>query len=276
MSDIIEGGLNSVQAIILGLIQGLTEFLPISSSGHLAMIPLISSWPDQGLAFDCVVHWGTLTAVVWYFRTDLANMSIGFVETIRKRSWSANRDGQMAWMIGLSTIPVGIAGLTLKNFVENELRSVETIAIASIVFGLLLLASDKMGKLKRDDSTWTLKDAMIVGVAQAVALIPGTSRSGITMTAALFLGYTREAAARFSFLLSIPVIFLAGSLKVKDWIEAPIQNTGLNELIIGFVISAISAYICIFYFLKFLNRIGMGPFVIYRVILGSILLWMAW
>ena len=276
MSDIIEGGLNSVQAIILGLIQGLTEFLPISSSGHLAMIPLISSWPDQGLAFDCVVHWGTLTAVVWYFRTDLANMSIGFVETIRKRSWSANRDGQMAWMIGLSTIPVGIAGLTLKNFVENELRSVETIAIASIVFGLLLLASDKMGKLKRDDSTWTLKDAMIVGVAQAVALIPGTSRSGITMTAALFLGYTREAAARFSFLLSIPVIFLAGSLKVKDWIEAPVQNTGLNELIIGFVISAISAYICIFYFLKFLNRIGMGPFVIYRVILGSILLWMAW
>lgn len=268
--------MTSLQAIVLGLIQGLTEFLPISSSGHLAMIPLVSTWPDQGLAFDCVVHLGTLTAVVYYFRTDLAHMAVGFGETIQKRSWSANRDGQMAWMIGFATIPAGLFGLAFKDFVENELRSVETIAISSIVFGLLLWAADSVGKRTRKESHWGLKDVMIVGFAQAVALIPGTSRSGITMTAALFLGYTREAAARFSFLLSIPVIFLAGGLKVKDWIEAPVQAAGLSELIIGFVVSAVSAYICIFYFLKFLDRIGMGPFVIYRMLLGGILLWMVW
>lgn len=268
--------LSTLQAIILGLIQGLTEFLPISSSGHLAMIPLISAWPDQGLAFDCVVHLGTLTAVVYYFRTDLAAMIMGFGVTIKQRSWKANRDGQMAWMIGFATIPVGLAGLAFKDFVETDLRTIETIGWASIVFGLLLLASDKLGKRTRAESAWGFKDVMIVGFAQAIALIPGTSRSGITMTAALFLGYTREAAARFSFLLSIPVIFLAGGLKIKDWLEAPMQTAGLSALIIGYVVSAISAYICIFYFLKFLDRVGMGPFVIYRMLLGGILLWMVW
>jgi len=268
--------LSTLQAIVLGLIQGLTEFLPISSSGHLAMIPLVSSWPDQGLAFDCVVHLGTLTAVVYYFRTDLAKMIVGFGETIQKRSWTANRDGQMAWMIGFATIPVGLAGLALKDIIETDLRSIETIGISSIVFGLLLLVGDKVGKRNRSESAWGIKDVMIVGFAQAVALIPGTSRSGITMTAALFLGYTREAAARFSFLLSIPVIFLAGSLKIKDWIEMPVQTTGLSALVIGYIVSAVSAYICIHYFLKFLDRVGMGPFVVYRVILGGILLWMVW
>jgi len=268
--------LSALQAIVLGLIQGLTEFLPISSSGHLAIVPLVSVWQDQGLAFDCVVHLGTLTAVIYYFRTDLAKMIVGLGETIQKRSWSANRDGQMAWMIGFATIPVGIAGLALKDYIETDLRSVETIGISSIVFGLLLWAADKMGKRERTESAWGIKDVMIVGLAQAVALIPGTSRSGITMTAALFLGYTREAAARFSFLLSIPVIFLAGGLKIKDWVEAPNQVAGLSELMIGFVVSAISAYVCIHYFLKFLDRLGMGPFVIYRVILGSVLLWMVW
>jgi len=268
--------LSTLQAVVLAFIQGLTEFLPISSSGHLAMVPLLSTWPDQGLAFDCVVHLGTLTAVVYYFRSDLAKMIFGFGETIQKRSWSANRDGQMAWMIGFATIPVGIAGLAFKDLIENDLRTIETIGISSIVFGLLLLASDKLGKRTRTESAWGIKDVMIVGFAQAIALIPGTSRSGITMTAALFLGYTREAAARFSFLLSIPVIFLAGGLKVKDWIESPDQIASLNELIIGYVVSAIAAYVCIHYFLKFLDRVGMGPFVIYRVILGAVLLWMVW
>ncbi|MDQ7001143.1 MAG: undecaprenyl-diphosphate phosphatase, partial [Ghiorsea sp.] len=150
------------------------------------------------------------------------------------------------------------------------------IGIASIVFGLLLWAADKMGKRDRGEEAWGIKDTMIVGLAQAVALIPGTSRSGITMTAALFLGYNREAAARFSFLLSIPVIFLAGGLKIKDWIEEPNQVASFGILALGYVVSAVSAYICIHYFLKFLDRVGMGPFVIYRIILGSVLLWMVW
>ncbi len=268
--------LTAWQAIVLGLIQGLTEFLPISSSGHLALVPLVSSWQDQGLAFDCMVHWGTLTAIVYYFRDDLARMAAGLGETIQKRDWAANRDGQMAWMIGFATIPVGIAGLALKDYIEHDLRSVQTIGIASIVFGMLLWAADITGKRTRSEDAWGIKDAMLVGIAQAVALIPGTSRSGITMTAALFLGYTREAAARFSFLLSIPVIFLAGSLKIKDWLEQPNQVASWDTLLIGYAVSAVSAYICIHYFLKFLERTGMGPFVIYRVILGAVLLWMVW
>jgi len=267
---------DSIQAALLALIQGLTEFLPISSSAHLALVPLLSEWPDQGLAFDCVVHLGTLTAVILYFRHELKLMTIGFGKTITARSWHADREGQLAWFIGLATIPVGIAGLTFKDVVENELRTVETIAYASILFGLLLWWADRKGARRKEDAAWTLKDAMIVGVAQAIALIPGTSRSGITMTAALMLGYTRKAAARFSFLLSIPVITLAGGLKVKEWIEASNNSVALTELLIGYALSAISAYLCIHYFLKFLDRTGMGPFVIYRVLLGAILLWMVW
>ncbi len=265
-----------LQASFLALIQGLTEFLPISSSAHLALVPLVSSWPDQGLAFDCVVHWGTLTAIIYYFRGDLALMGAGWGKTIQQRNWKANRDGQMTWMILLATIPAGIMGLAFKDLIESDLRSVVVIGWASIGFGLLLWLADKTGRQKRTDKDWTLNDALIVGLLQSIALIPGTSRSGITMTGALLLGYTREAAARFSFLLSIPVIFLAGGLKMIEWIEAPEQAAGASALIIGFIGSAISAYVCIHYFLKFLNRIGMGPFVIYRVLLGSILLWMVW
>jgi len=268
--------LSYIQAIFLGLIQGFTEFLPISSSGHLALVPLVSSWPDQGLAFDCIIHLGTLTAVIYYFRHDLKAMGLGLGETVTHRSWKANRDGQMAWLILLATIPAGIIGLAFKDYIESDLRSVEVIGWASIGFGLLLWVSDFTGRQKRHERDWNLKDALIVGLLQALALIPGTSRSGITMTGALLLGYTREAAARFSFLLSIPVIILAGGLKIIDWIEAPVQAAGVGALLIGYIVSVISAYFCIVYFLKFLDRVGMGPFVIYRMMLGAVLLWLVW
>jgi len=264
--------INTLQAMVLALVQGLTEFLPISSSAHLALIPLLSDWPDQGLAFDCVLHLGSLTAVIIYFRTELACMSTGFVRTLTTRSWHANQDGKIAWLLLLATIPVGLAGLTFKHAVEGELRTVTVIAAASIGFGLLLWLSDMMGKRTKPGADWSLRDAVIVGIAQAAALIPGTSRSGITMTAALMLGYTREAAARFSFLLSIPVIVLAGGLKVKDWFEQSDQATAAPQLIIGYLVSAISAYVCIHYFLKFLERTGMMPFVVYRILLGVMLL----
>jgi len=267
--------IDAMQATALALIQGLTEFLPISSSAHLALVPLLSAWPDQGLAFDCVVHLGTLTAVVLYFRSELAHMLTGFVLTITARSWHVDEGGRLAWYVGLATIPVGLAGLAFKDAVETQLRSVEVIAWASIGFGLLLWLADRVGRRGRHEGEWTLLAAMLVGLAQALALIPGTSRSGITMTAALLLGYTREAAARFSFLLSIPVIALAGGVKIKDWLESPEQAAGLDALLIGYAVSAISAYICIHYFLKFLERTGMGPFVIYRVLLGGVLLWVA-
>jgi len=276
MQNITTGSIDSIQAIFLALIQGITEFLPISSSAHLALVPLLTSWPDQGLAFDCVVHLGSLTAVMFYFRSDLARMASGFSVTVKERSISADRDGYMAWLIGFATIPVGLFGLTFKDMIENDFRSLTVIGTTSIIFGLLLWLADSEDKNTKTESSWNLRDVMIVGVAQAVALIPGTSRSGITMTAALMMGYNRETAARFSFLLSIPVIILAGGIKIRDWIAQPDQAAGLLELLIGYGLSAISAYLCIHYFLKYLQRIGMGPFVIYRVALGAILLWMVY
>ena len=276
MQNIATESVDYIQAIFLALIQGITEFLPISSSAHLALVPLLTSWPDQGLAFDCVVHLGSLTAVVFYFRSDLARMASGFTVTLKQRSISADRDGYMAWLIGFATIPVGLFGLTFKDMIENDFRSLTVIGTTSIIFGLLLWLADTEDKNSKTESSWNLRDVMIVGVAQAIALIPGTSRSGITMTAALMMGYNRETAARFSFLLSIPVIILAGGIKIRDWIEQPDQAAGLLELLIGYGLSAISAYLCIHYFLKYLQRIGMGPFVIYRVLLGAVLLWMVY
>ncbi|NWF38855.1 undecaprenyl-diphosphate phosphatase [Mariprofundus sp. NF] len=276
MQNIATESVDYIQAIFLALIQGITEFLPISSSAHLALVPLLTSWPDQGLAFDCVVHLGSLTAVVFYFRSDLARMASGFTVTLKQRSISADRDGYMAWLIGFATIPVGLFGLTFKDMIENDFRSLTVIGTTSIIFGLLLWLADTEDKNSKTESSWNLRDVMIIGVAQAIALIPGTSRSGITMTAALMMGYNRETAARFSFLLSIPVIILAGGIKIRDWIEQPDQAAGLLELLIGYGLSAISAYLCIHYFLKYLQRIGMGPFVIYRILLGAVLLWMVY
>jgi len=261
-----------LQATALAFIQGLTEFLPISSSGHLAMIPLITDWPDQGLAFDCVVHLGTLTAVVLYFRRELSVMTAGLFRTISHRSWRADADGRLAWLILIATIPVGLAGLALKDLVESDLRSIVVIAIASIGFGLLLWLADSRNRPDKNERSWNLRDALVVGFGQALALIPGTSRSGITMTMALFLGYDRRSASRFSFLLSIPVIALAGGLKVKDWLEQPVQASSASELLIGFAVSAVTAYTCIYLFLGFIERMGMKPFVAYRVVLGVVLL----
>ncbi len=263
------------QAVVLSLVQGLTEFLPISSSAHLALVPLLTDWLDQGLAFDCVVHLGSLTAVLIYFRHDVWQMSTGFVRTLHERQWQDNAEGRMAWLILLATIPVGLFGLMFKDFVEHDLRSIVVIGFASAGFGLLLWWADRFGGRCKHDGDWTLWHAMLVGLAQAVALIPGTSRSGITMTMALMLGYTRQAAARFSFLLSIPVIMLAGGLKVKDWIESSHQATGADMLLLGYVLSTMSAWLCIHYFLKFIERTGMGPFVLYRMLLGAWLLWIA-
>ncbi len=264
--------IDMLQAIVLAFVQGLTEFLPISSSAHLALVPLLSDWPDQGLAFDCVLHLGSLTAVVIFFRTELTQMGAGILRTIAARSWHTDADGRLAWLILMATVPVGLAGLAFKHIVEGELRTVTVIALASIGFGLLLWLADITGRRVRQTSDWHLRDALLVGIAQAIALIPGTSRSGITMTAALLLGYSREAAARFSFLLSIPVIVLAGGLKLKDWIEQPAQAASAPELVVGYLVSAISAYICIHLFLTFLERTGMTPFVIYRILLGVALL----
>ena len=257
-----------IQIIVLALVQGLTEFLPISSSAHLILVPILTGWEDQGLAFDVAVHVGTLTAVVLYFRKEISQMFFAWFASLKGKH---TEDSKLAWGVLIGTIPVGIAGLLFKDVISEHLRTPLVIAATTIIFGFLLWYADWSGKRERDEHTMSWKDIIFIGCAQAIALIPGTSRSGITITAGLMLGLTAPAAARFSFLLSIPVIILAGGVETLEYLEVASIND-MNDLIIGALISAISAYLCIHYFLMLLERIGMTPFVIYRLLLGIVLL----
>lgn len=253
------------EAFMLALIQGLTEFLPISSSAHLILPSVILGWEDQGLAFDVAVHVGTLTAVIIYFRSEVITLLSSWLGSIFKGERS--KEAKLAWMIILATIPAGLCGLFMKDFIELYLRSAWVIATTTVVFALLLWWVDKHGRFTDDEYSADWKKSLFIGVAQALAMIPGTSRSGATITAALYLGFSREAAARFSFLMSIPVITLAGSyLGLKLVTSGEPVHVGM--LATGIVTSFISAYICIHFFLKLISRMGMTPFVIYRLILG--------
>lgn len=259
--------------LVLAIIQGLTEFLPISSSAHLILPSQLLGWPDQGLAFDVAVHVGTLAAVVWYFRKDVYRLaSAWIVDTSRGR---VGEDSGLAWAVIAATIPAGLAGVLLGDVIETELRSGLVIAVTTIGFGLVLWWSDAVGRRARGLPGLTMKDAVIIGLAQALALIPGTSRSGITITAALFLGFGREAAAKFSFLLSIPLIAAAGLLKTLELVELG-DAADWNSILLGAGMSFVSAVICIHLFLKFLERLGLLPYVIYRLLLGAVLLFVLW
>lgn len=260
-----------LQALILALIQGLTEFLPISSSAHLILPSQVLGWPDQGLAFDVAVHLGTLTAVSAYYRRDLAMMTGGCLQGLRERRM--NPDMGLALLVVWATLPAVLAGVLFKDLIENEARSALVIAVTTLVFGALLWWADLAGRRERNLDGLGWKGALLVGLAQALALIPGTSRSGITMTAALFLGYRRTEAARFSFLLSIPVILGAALLKLLDLLEQP-QPVDWGLLFTGFAASAVVAYLTIVFFLHLLDRLGMLPFVIYRLVLGVALLFL--
>ena len=258
-----------VQVFVLALLQGFTEFLPISSSAHLILPSKILGWADQGLAFDVATHMGTLAAVILYFRRDVLSITQGWLTTGFSKRMDNN--ARLGWAIVIATVPAGLVGLIYNDWIETNLRSSEVIAYATIGFGLLLLVADQKANEHKNILQMTLLAAVIIGLFQALALIPGTSRSGITITAALFLGFQREAAARFSFLISIPLILAAGLLKTKDLVE---QAAQVDWATIGLAasLSAISAYICIYFFLALINRIGMLPFVVYRLLLGAILL----
>lgn len=269
--------MSPIEILVLAILQGLTEFLPISSSAHLILVPLLTGWDDQGLAFDLALHLGSLGAVLVYFRRELAEIVLALIDHARGRGFSAH--ARLGWAVALGTIPVGLAGLALKPLVESTLRTPEIGALVMagglIVFGLLLWLADARFRGPRTVEQLGWRDVAVVGLAQALALIPGTSRSGITITAGLMLGFSREAASRFSFLLSIPVIALAVALKSLDLLEPGVQ-VDWNALLWGTLLSGISAYLCIHYFLAFIARIGMLPFVIYRLLLGAVLLWLFW
>ncbi|MES9968594.1 MAG: undecaprenyl-diphosphate phosphatase [Candidatus Thiodiazotropha sp.] len=259
-----------LQIFILAALQGLTEFLPISSSAHLILAPVITGYEDQGLAFDVAVHIGTLAAVVGYFRHEIITISRDFF-----RSWfnpaARSRDSYLGWMIIIATLPVGLFGILMKSLVETDLRSPLVIAITTIGFGLLLLAADRTGRRQRDEYGIRWNDALIIGLFQALAIIPGTSRSGATITGGLFLGLSRKAASRFSFLISIPTILMSGGLLTLDLISSDTPADWLS-LSLGAALAFITAYLCIHYFLRFIETMGMLPFVIYRLILGGLIL----
>ncbi|GAA5523889.1 undecaprenyl-diphosphatase [Microbulbifer aestuariivivens] len=260
------------QIVLLALIQGLTEFLPISSSAHLILPKEVLGWPDQGLAFDVAVHFGSLAAVVIYFRGEVwALLRDGLGGLVNNR-WTD--DGRLAWLIVLATIPAGLVGLAFKGFIETHLRSAAVIAATTIGFGVLLWWADVFGKRRQTLAQLNWKKALAIGLAQALALIPGTSRSGITMTAGLMLGMKREDAARFSFLMSIPIIALSALLLTFDLLS--LETVPWGDILLGTLLSGISAYLCIHFFLQFISRIGMAPFAIYRLLLGAALIWMIW
>ncbi|GIU21547.1 undecaprenyl-diphosphatase 1 [Shewanella colwelliana] len=260
--------MDTFQVIVLALIQGLTEFLPISSSAHLILPAQLLGWEDQGLTFDVAVNTGSLLAVVIYFRRELWSMFNAWTGSIVKRE--QNEESKLAWWIILATIPAVIVGFTAKGFIETHLRNIEVIAFATIVFGLLLWWADRMNREGFNEFQVGWKKALVIGIAQAMALIPGTSRSGATITAALMLGLSREAAARFSFLMSVPVSLGAAILVVKDLFESGV-NIDYQALVLGTIVSFVAAYLCIHYFLKIISRMGMTPFVIYRLVLGAVL-----
>ncbi len=257
-----------LHAMALALIQGITEFLPISSSAHLILPFQILGWPDQGLAFDVAVHLGSLVAVVCYLRRDILQLLGGLLQSIKTRQM--NSHAHLALMLLVASLPLIPAGLLLNDLVETQLRSLHVIIATTVGFAILLLLADRMGLREKQTDQLSLRDSLLIGIAQCLALIPGTSRSGVTMTLGLLTGYTREAAARISFLLSIPAITGAAILKTFDLITST-APADIAALATGFGVSAITAFTCIALFMQVIARLGFLPFVIYRLCLGALL-----
>ncbi len=259
-----------VQTLVLALVQGFSEFLPISSSAHLILVPKISDWPDQGLAFDVVVHFGTLMAVTYYYRDKLKTLLSDFYASIVQRQNVG--ESKLAWGILLGAIPVGLVGLLLKDFYAVNLRSLEVIAYATLLFGILLGFASWINTKKiklRASIDWF--DVFVIGMMQVLALIPGVSRSGIVITTGLLMGLSRGLSIQFAFLLSIPVIVLASGSILVDLYHQP-QTVNITLLFLGFITAGLSAYFTIVFFIKLLNLVGLMPFVVYRVLLGILLL----
>ena len=261
------------QAIALAIVQGLTEFLPISSSAHLVIPPLLLGWPDQGLAFDVAVHVGTLTAVLLFYRKDLLCMAKDWLGSVV--GGPATDDSRMVWYLLIATIPAGLVGLLAGDLIENHLRTLPVIATTTLVFGLLLGLADRKGSSGSTVVRLTLMIAVGVGLAQAFAPIPGVSRSGVTITAGLLMGLGHHAAARFSFLLSIPIIASAGALMLLEVVQTEVA-VDWSMLGVAMLVSGVTAYFCIAVFLRLLERVGLMPFVYYRVLLALVLygLWL--
>jgi len=260
----------TLQIVVLAIVQGLTEFLPISSSGHLVLVPYLVEWTDQGLAFDVAVHFGSLIAVCAFFREDIMGLLRGGVRILGGDLSSPQ--SYMALAIALGTIPAAVAGLAFASWIEDNLRDPSIIVYTLAGYGILMALADRYAKRDKGMADVRIRDAVIIGLAQALALVPGTSRSGVTITAGRLLGFERQDAARFSFLLSAPVILLATVYKGGQLILGD-TSVPWGELALGAVVSAIVAYISIEFFMRFVSRIGLAPFAVYRLALAALILY---
>ncbi|PIZ94828.1 MAG: undecaprenyl-diphosphatase [Candidatus Magasanikbacteria bacterium CG_4_10_14_0_2_um_filter_37_12] len=267
------------QSIFLGVIQGLTEFLPVSSSGHLIFLPEFFGWADQGLAFDVVMHLGTLLALIIFFRKKLWNILKAVFFLVRKKELemkdyeSKMIDCKLGWLIVLSIIPAGIVGLLFGDWIETSLRSPVVIGVSLIFWGIVLGFADKYSRRLKIENQKSLgmlgwKNVLFIGCAQAVALIPGTSRSGITMTAGLLTKLDKKSVAEFSFFMSVPVIALAGFLKIIELWQNGLGDLSIVVLSIGFLASALSGLVAISGLMKIIQKWSFMPFVVYRVVVG--------
>lgn len=260
-----------LEAIVLGIAQGLTEFLPISSTGHLRIIPAFAGWEDPGAYFTAVVQLGTMLAVVIYFWRDLLRITRAWLVSLRRPEIRGELDARMGWYVIVATIPIVVFGLAFRDQIETGARNLYLIGVMLIVLGLVLLAADVTSRRVRDIGDVGMRDAVWVGVAQALALVPGTSRSGATITAGLFLGLKREAAARFSFLLSVPAIVLSGLYGLLEIFTGD-DDVSLGALTVATVFAFIFGYVSIAFLLRFLANHSMLVFVVYRVVLGALVI----
>jgi len=257
-----------IQVIVLAIVQGLTEFLPISSSGHLVLVPSIFGWTDQGLVFDVAVHFGSLGAVCIYFRNDLAGLLRGGLNVVTGQL--GQPEAKMAMAIAIGTVPAALAGLLFAGWISDNLRHPSVVVATLAGYGILLALADRFGRRQRTIADVGLRDAVVIGLAQALALIPGTSRSGVTISAALALGFQRRDAARFSFLLSAPVILLATLYEVAVLIMDG-GYVSWGTLAVAALISGVVAYVSIDFFMRFVTTIGLLPFAIYRLVLAAVI-----
>ena len=258
-----------LEAIVLGIVQGLTEFLPISSTGHLRIVPAFLGWEDPGTAFTAVIQLGTMLAVVVYFRRDLWNIARAWLRSLRDKAARSEQDARMGWYLIAGTVPISVFGLLLDDTIESKTRDLYLIGSMLILLGLVLLVAEKVSKRERDLDSTTMRDAIAIGFGQALALIPGVSRSGSTITVGLLLGFDRESAARLSFLLSVPAVVLSGLYQLGDALDA---DQGIGTLLIATFFAFVSGYVAIAGLLRFLANHTTYVFVAYRVVLGAVVL----
>ena len=267
--------MNLFQAIVIGIVQGLTEFLPISSTAHVKMVPVVLGWGDPGVAFTAVIQLGSIAAILYYFWDDLRQVTMGMVKATVTRQFDSS-EFRLGLGILLGTLPIVVCGLLIKVFIpdfdNSPLRSASTIAMVSILMALVLAAAEMVGHHKRTFESLTLKDGVTMGFAQALALIPGVSRSGSTLTAGLFMGLERSTAARFSFLLGVPAITLSGLVELKVFLETGFGAAGPVPLLGGIVAAVVSSYLAIFWLIRFLKQHSTWVFVWYRLAFGAAIL----